>query len=52
MKRARVGLLIVALWLACRDREAVLEQALDNPVFEVASIRSNSLPRGHRLGSL
>ena len=41
MKRARVGLLIVALWLACRDREAVLEQALDNPVFEVASIRSN-----------
>jgi len=41
VKRARVGLLMVALWLACRDREAVLAQALDNPVFEVASIRSN-----------
>jgi uncharacterized protein (TIGR03435 family) len=37
----RVGLLIAALWLACINCVAVLAQASDNPVFEVASVRPN-----------
>jgi hypothetical protein len=39
--RLRVGLVIVALWLACIDCLTVLAQAPDNPAFEVASVRSN-----------
>ena len=37
----RVGLVMVALWLACGDCVAILAQAPDNPAFEVASVRSN-----------
>lgn len=39
--RLRVGLVIVASWLACIDCVAVLAQAQDKPAFEVASVRSN-----------
>jgi uncharacterized protein (TIGR03435 family) len=41
VNRLGVGLLIAAVWLACGDREAILAQAPNNPVFEVASVRSN-----------
>jgi hypothetical protein len=39
--RLRVGLVIVASWLACIDCVAVLAQAPDKPAFEVASVRSS-----------
>jgi uncharacterized protein (TIGR03435 family) len=37
----RVGLVMVAVWLAGGDCVAILAQAPDDPAFEVASVRSN-----------